>query len=151
MVLHHSILQISVSLFLSQWQKQTANVHVGRPCRLNFNKTSDDIPLLCPLHQHGTRCHQASGTFNRWGRLIPDLRLKTRSSGRHELCTLSNAQPLIVFILIIINWTVSDVNYWYMLGTVESGGETRRSKVAWSDTLRHWATALLSVQQCWWH
>ena len=42
-------------------------------------RTSDDDPLLCPLHQHGISisCHQTqrSGTFDRWGRSHPDLRL----------------------------------------------------------------------------
>ena len=38
-------------------------------------QTSGDDPLLCPLQQHGTNCHQTSGICSRWGLSNTDWRL----------------------------------------------------------------------------
>ena len=38
-------------------------------------QTSGDDPLLCPLQQHGTNCHQTSGIRSRWDLSNTDSRL----------------------------------------------------------------------------
>ena len=38
-------------------------------------QTSGDDPLLCPLQQHGTNCHQTSGICSRWDLSNTDSRL----------------------------------------------------------------------------
>ena len=76
MVLHRNIWQTTVSLCL--WSVAEADCdHLPGVTSSSSQQqqTSGDDPLLCPLQQHGTRCHQTSGIFSRWGISNPDSRL----------------------------------------------------------------------------